>query len=199
MAAVGPASAAGPDSAAGSELVDPAALLITCRRFPKASGACFGVGSPAEPDALGAVVRGLFAGAAGLFRAAELLAAELLAAELLLTGAAGLLGPGAAGAPVTGAAGLLLAGAARLPVAGFGRGALSRASGAGHGSLARAAPSLWLNRSMARSSAASALAASPRALASRRPCWWAETSTTRVPGSACTRRACSCIGLPGEQ
>jgi hypothetical protein len=183
VAAVGPASAAGPDSAAGSELVDPAALLITCRRFPKASGACFGVGSPADPDAPGAVVRGLFAGAA----------------ELLLTGAAGLLGPGAAGAPVTGAAGLLLAGAARLPVAGFGCGALSRASGAGHGSLARAAPSLWLNRSMARSSAASALAASPRALASRRPCWWAETSTTRVPGSACTRRACSCIGLPGEQ
>jgi hypothetical protein len=182
VAAVGPASAAGPDSAAGSELVDPAALLITCRRFPKASGACFGVGSPAEPDALSAVVRELFA-----------------AAELLLTGAAGLLGPGAAGAPVTGAAGLLLAGAARLPVAGFGCGALSRASGAGHGSLLRAAPSLWLNRSMARSSAASALAASPRALASRRPCWWAETSTTRVPGSACTRRACSCIGLPGEQ
>ena len=182
MAAVGPASATGPDSAAGSELVDPAALLITCRRFPKASGACFGVGSPAEADALGAVVRELFA-----------------AAVLLLTGAAGLLGPGAAGAPVTGAAGLLLAGAARLPVFGFGRGAFSRASGAGHGSLARAAPSLWLNLSMARSSAASALAASPRALASRRPCWWAETSTTRVPGSACTRRACSCIGLPGEQ
>ncbi len=173
MAAVGPASAAGPDSAAGSELVDPAALLITCRRLTKASGACFGAGSPADPDAPGAVVRWLLAAAAGLFRAAELLLA--------------------------GAAGLLSAGAARLPVTGFGRGAFSMASGAGHGSLARAAPSLWLNLSMARSSAASALAASPRALASRRPCWWAETSTTRVPGSACTRRACSCIGLPGEQ
>ncbi len=189
MAAAGPDSGAGPDCAAGAESVDPAAILITCRRFSKASGACFGAGSPTEPDAPGAVVRELFAAAAGLFRAAE----------LLLTGAAGLLGPGAAGAPVTGAAGLLLAGTARLPVAGFGRGVVSNASGAGHGSLLRAAPSLWLNRSMARSSAASALAASPRALASRRPCWWAETSTTRVPGSACTRRACSCIGLPGEQ
>ena len=166
--------------------MDPAAVLNTSRRFPRASGTCFGAGSSAEPGAVGAVVAGLLA-----------------AAELLLTGAAGLLGAGPAGSPVTGAVGLLSAGAARLPVTGFGRGALSRASGAcngslaGHGSLPRAAPSLWLNRSIARSSAASALAASPKALASRRPCWWTETSTTRAPGSACTRRACSCIGLPG--
>ena len=166
--------------------MDPAAVLTTSQRLPRASSGCFGAGSSAEPGAVGAVVAGLLA-----------------AAELLLTGAAGLLGAGAAGSPVTGEVGLLSAGAARLPVTGFGCVALSGASGAGHGWLAdhgsrpRAAPSLWLNRSIARSSAASALAASPRALARRRPCWWAETSTTRAPGSACTRRACSCIGLPG--
>ena len=165
--------------------MDPAAVLTTSQRLPRASSGCFGAGSSAEPGAVGAVVAGLLA--AGL----------LAAAELLLTEAAGLLGAGAAGSPVTGEVGLLSAGAARLPVTGFGRGALSRASRAGHGSLPRAAPSLWLNRSIARSSAASALAASPKALARRRPCWWAETSTTRAPGSACTRRACSCIGLPG--
>ena len=165
--------------------MDPAAVLNTSRRFPRASGTCFGAGSSAEPGAVGAVATGLLATAA------------------VTAAAAGLLGAGAAGSPVTGKVGLLSAGAARLPVTGFGRGALSRASGAcngslaGHGSLPRAAPSLWLNRSIARSSAASALAASPMALARRRPCWWAETSTTRAPGSACTRRACSCIGLPG--
>ena len=170
--------------------MDPAAVLTTSRRLPRASSGCFGAGSSTEPGAVGAVVAGLLA--AGLFAAAD----------LPITGAAGLLGAGAAGSPVTGEVGLLSAGAARLPVTGFGCVALSGASGAGHGSLAdhgslpRAAPSLWLNRSIARSSAASALAASPKALARRRPCWWAETSTTRAPGSACTRRACSCIGLP---
>lgn len=183
VATVGPASTAGPASAAAAELVDPAAVLTTSRRLVKASGACFGAGLSTEPDAPGAELRGLLAAVAGLLVAAELLmagVAVLLATELL-------------------AAEPLPTGVARLLEAGFGRGALSRASGAGHGSLPRAAPSLWLNRSIARSSAASALAASPRALASRRPCWWAETSTTRVPGSACTRRACSCIGLPGGQ